>query len=287
MAATAPANAGRGRSLQGCPGLPPLPRTAAQGNAAIATGRPRLRNACGLRLHTTAAVAAGVDIHGPPTIGRLREWYAAMHACSALRVHHRTDRKWSACLSGVALLWLLAGSAHAASVYRCVDAHGNLAFQDVPCAAHARQQEVAAVPQPLIGSVGERIADAPPARRTAAAKPKPVPRRPMRTPRPKPDAAWECRAANGEVFYRHTSCPASVAGDGVVRERYVEHRNGTRTRTGRGAWGPIPVHGAKVTRSEACRRMQSVAAAGRDGHLRDQVASTYDRLMGRDPCNGE
>lgn len=205
------------------------------------------------------------------------------------RIHKPVGQKrhrgaWPVLAAFAVLPWLMGGEAHAAPVYRCVDMHGNLAFQDTPCPAHARQQEIAVAPQALIGNPGERIADAPPPTRTPAAKAAPT--RSTRAPRAKPETAWECHAANGEVFYRHASCPSTVAGDGVVRERYIEQRNGTRTRTDRGAWGRVPVRGTRVTRADACRRMNAAAAAGREGHLRDQRVSTYDRLMGRDPCSG-
>jgi hypothetical protein len=86
------------------------------------------------------------------------------------------------------------------------------------------------------------------------------------------------------VFYRHTRCPASVPGDGVVRDAFVERTRGSATRNRRGAWQRVPVHGRKLPRAEACRLIQSPAAAVRDGHLRDERVSTYDHLTGRDPC---
>lgn len=194
------------------------------------------------------------------------------------------------CLS---LQWLPATDAHAAAIYKCVDARGNLAFQDMPCATPGGQQQLTTVGQPLIDAAApppsvDPAATGSSSRRTGARSARaPAPARPSGS-RKKSAAefSWECRAANGEVFYRHARCPSTVAGDGVVRERYVEHRNGPRTRTDRGAWGRVPVHGTKITRAAACRRMDAASTAGRDGHLRDQRVSTYDRLMGRDPCMG-
>jgi hypothetical protein len=46
----------------------------------------------------------------------------------------------------------------------------------------------------------------------------------------------------------------------------------------------VPVRGVKIPRAEACRRIHSAGAAVRDGHRRDATVSTYDHLMGRDPC---
>jgi hypothetical protein len=99
--------------------------------------------------------------------------------------------------------------------------------------------------------------------------------------------SWECRAADGEVFYRHKRCPSSVPGDGLVRSRYSEKMSSRHTGGNRNAWSRVRVHGVKVPRAEACRRIHSAGAAVRDGHLRDADVSTYDHLMGRDPCDDD
>lgn len=194
----------------------------------------------------------------------------------------------------MALLWLAAASAHAAPIYKCIDARGAIAFQDTPCATHVRQAEISAVGQPLIDAAALPSAAAPsPARspgkrsntrgpRAAAAiKPKAHSRK-SGAPR-----SWECHAADGEVFYRHDRCPGSVPGDGVVRTGYAEQRSRTHPRARQDAWQAVPVRGTPIPRDEACRRIRSASAAGRDGHRRDAEVSTYDRLMGRDPCNGD
>jgi len=187
---------------------------------------------------------------------------------------------WLVCTT----LLLLGFGARAASVYRCVDANGRLAFQDTPCATQARQRKLDVQPQPLIGAPGEhaaRIAATPHKRSVARVRKKSA-----RTTRAKPATSWECHAVDGEVFYRHTRCPGSVPGDGTVRSGYAEKMQSSRTRSRQGAWGRVPVHGKKITRAEACRRIHSAGAAGRDGHARDETVSTYDHLMGRDPCSG-
>ena len=192
-------------------------------------------------------------------------------------------RTWLARAGLFLLPWVAVASAHAASVYRCVDAHHRIAFQDAPCAAQTRQRKVDLQPQPLIGAPGEhaaRMATAMHPRDTARSR-----KKPRQAARAKPAMSWECRAADGEVFYRHTRCPGSVPGDGTVRSGYAEKRSSSRTRNRQGAWGRVPVHGKKITRAEACRRIHSAGAAGRDGHARDETVSTYDHLMGRDPCN--
>lgn len=172
--------------------------------------------------------------------------------------------------------------AQAASTYRCVDARGNLAYQDVPCAAGARQSEIELAPQPAIGR-GEATTHAP-AGTPRRARTRGTTGRATRAPRAQPALSWECRSADGEVFYRHTRCPASVAGDGVVRNAFTERTTRKARRNPRGAWQRVPVHGRRLSRGEACARIQSPAAAVRDGHLRDERVSTYDHLMGRDPC---
>lgn len=184
------------------------------------------------------------------------------------------------------LLCVMAG-AHAASVYRCVDAHGHRAYQDTPCTTQARQSKLDLQPQPLIGAPGEHAAHAAAATRSRThsrvhAKHASAAARKRKTD---PPTSWECRAADGEVFYRHTRCPGSVPGDGTVRSGYAEKVSSSRTRSRQGAWGRVSVHGEKITRAEACRRIHSAGAAGRDGHARDETVSTYDHLMGRDPCD--
>lgn len=179
------------------------------------------------------------------------------------------------------LLWCMAGAAHAA-IYKCVDAHGRTTYRDTPCAAHARQTKLDVVGQPLIDANAPRPAPAP-----RVAGPRTSARRGTSTRRvPKPTMSWECRAADGEVFYRHTRCPGSVPGDGTVRGRYAETQSSERTRNRHDAWSRVRVHGVRIPRSEACRRIHAPSAAGRDGHARDESVDTYDHLMGRDPCRG-
>jgi len=193
-------------------------------------------------------------------------------------------RTWLVHAGCFLLLWAIVASAHAASVYRCADTQGHLAYQDVPCATQARQRKIELEPQPLIGAPGEHAARVAAATHHRAAMTRSR-KKPMHAARAKPATSWECRAVDGEVFYRHTRCPGSVAGDGTVRRGYAEKVSSSRTRSRQGAWGRVPVHGRKITRTEACRRIHSAGAAGRDGHARDETVSTYDHLMGRDPCD--
>ena len=178
---------------------------------------------------------------------------------------------------------MMAAGAHAATVYRCTNHAGRVAYQDNPCAALTQQHAVDLSPQPLIGNITMHAHDAtaqPHHRASTRSRPHRA-----RARRIKPATAWECRAANGEVFYRFTRCPGSVPGDGVVRND-VQSDSNPRARSRHNAWSRVRVHGVKVTRTEACRRIHSVVESSRDGYLRDANVSTYDHLMGRDPCTG-
>lgn len=205
----------------------------------------------------------------------------------------RTRRKRRVCWPLLVLL-LAAFSAHAESVYRCVDAHGATAFQATPCGARARQAEVELRQQPLID------ADAPVATmssvqmiRTGPAYHLPKHSRARRSDRVrsrKQAISWECRASDGEVFYRHARCPHSVRGDGIARsddgaQPRLTRSHGKRARI-RDAWSPVPVSARKVSRADACRQINAAAAVDRDGHARDEQVSVYDHNVGRDPCSG-
>lgn len=207
-----------------------------------------------------------------------------LHGATASKRWHRA---WLAYAIVPALLWM--GGAHAASIYKCVDAHGHLAYQDTPCAAHVRQHKLDVQPLPTIGDPSEVAASKRALSRYVRAPSKVRAGRGTRSSsrpaRDKTETSWECRAADGEVFYRHTRCPSSIPGDGTVRAAYADKQSRENTRGRRNAWSRVRVHGEKVPRTEACRRIHSAGAAGRDGHLRDETVSTYDHLMGRDPCS--
>lgn len=187
------------------------------------------------------------------------------------------------CAISTLLLWVAAG-AHAASIYKCVATNGRVAFRDTPCATHARQTKMSLAGLPLIDPGTPR--HRPSRRPRTSSKRSRAPHRRARAHRHSAPTSWECRAADGEVFYRHTRCPGSVPGDGVVRTRYAETLRASHSRKRRNAWSRVPVHGVKIPRSEACRRIHSAGAALRDGHRRDAHVSTYDRLMGRGACAG-
>lgn len=196
----------------------------------------------------------------------------------------RTFHQWVCALA----LCVAASTTCAAPVFKCVDAHGHLAYRDTPCAARATQTRIDLQPQPTIGDAGEVAAERArnvsiPHRRRTIAHPR---RHSARHTRSKPRMSWKCRAADGEVFYRHKRCPGSVPGDGTVRIHYAATTSGNQSRRHRSAWSSVRVHATRISRTKACRRIHGVGASSRDGHLRDATVSVYDHLMGRDPCIG-
>ncbi|MFO1507751.1 MAG: DUF4124 domain-containing protein [Lysobacterales bacterium] len=175
--------------------------------------------------------------------------------------------RWVAALAGLAL-----GSAavigHAGPVYKCVGLDGHLAYQDTACAEGQHQHEVTGLPVDP-----PRAATA-----THSTAAKQAPSREThhhagrRSAPPKVVMSWECRAADGEVFYRHSRCPGSIRPDGAVRAgRHARSSSVSVTAT------PIP-------RTQACQRLRAAGAIGRDGRARDESVSTYDRNRGQDPC---
>lgn len=206
-------------------------------------------------------------------------------------------RSWLNCSGLAALPWLLCVSAGACAgaVYRCVDAHGQVAFQANACPARMRQTAVEIREQPLIDPGAPAAMISPirmkheagaPHRARAHPRMRGVSRRASGHKKKEP-LSWECRAGDGEIFYRHTRCPHSVPGDGVMRSTgtYVTGR-GHGKRRGRNAWSPVSVHARKVPRSEACKQINAVAAVDRDGHAHDERISAYEHDVGRDPCSG-
>ena len=160
-------------------------------------------------------------------------------------------------LAGLLLLALLTAlPAQAQSVYRCRDAQGALAFQDKPCKAGQAQSEVAIEPAPAYVASPDYAVDKP-ARASRGVRESTR----MSTRKAEP-MSYECRAENGEVFYRHGRCPATIRG------------------VGRGAASSTVTSNA-IPRAEACARMAHSSHAGRG---RDETVSTYERNLGRDPC---
>jgi len=152
----------------------------------------------------------------------------------------------------------LSGLVHA-QAWQCRDGSGHVAYQDHPCAAGTQERRIEFAPAPTPQPSPAYRLPAP--HRAGAA-------RIVRSASPAPmERSFECRASNGEVFYRHGTCPASIQ---------VRDTSGARRGTTTSAVSATP-----LSRREACRRMQATGRAGRE---RDQSFSTYERNLGRDPC---
>lgn len=168
-------------------------------------------------------------------------------------------------------VWLIlsaVGSAQAAPVYKCLGADGNVAYQDRPCAATQRQASVELAPAPPPAPSPDYGVAVP------AGAARGVSRGVSRAARAEPQS-YECRAANGEVFYRHSACPKSIAGTRLESAANRRQRGGPES---------IPVSAVPLSRGEACKRLASAGSIGRRGRERDERVSTYERNQGRDAC---
>jgi hypothetical protein len=167
----------------------------------------------------------------------------------------------------VLLLLGFAGGVRAATVYKCTDA-GGVAYQTLPCSAQQSEAVVPIAAAPAHAKSPEYAVERATELRARATK----------ASRSEPQAmSFECRAADGQVFYRHASCPHSVAGDGSATGSAAH-------RTSRGSGGSVPVSSSRIPRDEACREIHAAGSIGRAGHQHDENVSTYEHNLGRDPC---
>lgn len=177
-------------------------------------------------------------------------------------VRARVGGWFGRCLAGVAVVGL-STTVSAQVVYRCRSADGTVAFQDRACAASQVQSEVAIDPAP---------ASAPPPAHARDERPPHVARAPRASRRPAHvraagiDRSWQCRGADGSVFYRHAACPKSIPA-----------RAGAKAKN-------VGITAVPVARSDACRELRRAGAIGRAGHEHDEAVSTYEHNAGRDPC---
>jgi hypothetical protein len=89
--------------------------------------------------------------------------------------------------------------------------------------------------------------------------------------------SYECRAANGELFYRHGACPKQITAKSKSSGGNARKRGASDTQT-------YAVSAQPLARGEVCRQMARAGSIGRAGHERDESVSTYDKNLGRDPC---
>ena len=170
----------------------------------------------------------------------------------------------------VLLLLVLAGGVRAAPIYKCTDPQGGIAYQQLPCSTGQHESAVEITPAPAYAKSPEYAVDR---------APSPALARAARVSRHEVQAlSYECRTADGQVFYRHASCPHSVAAT-------ASSGGAAPGRGSRGGGGSTSVSSSRVLREEACSRIHSAGAIGRSGHQHDENVSTYDRNLGRDPCH--
>lgn len=180
---------------------------------------------------------------------------------------------------GILLIASYAAHAHAGSVYRCVDSRGAVTFRDAACAESAQQTVVALAPAPKYAASPEYAVDRDtPTRVTNRARhPGTASRREIASG----GSSYECRTADGQVFYRHNSCPHSVA---ALDQGGATHR-GRGGAAKSAAAKSVAVTSTRISRDEACYELRRAGAAGRRGHDYDQDVSTYDKNLGRDLCH--
>lgn len=175
---------------------------------------------------------------------------------------------------------LLAGYATGAraEVYRCTDARGAVTFQDRPCVVAAAQTRVVLAPAPAYTASPQYATK----RETTTRQ---VPRAAhahtaSRSGESAGAASYECRTGDGQVFYRHSACPRSVAAVDQGPSAHLGH--GARTKGA--AAKSVAVTSTRIARADACYEMRRAGAPGRSGRGHDQDVSTYDKNLGRDPC---
>lgn len=153
---------------------------------------------------------------------------------------------------------------HAESVYKCRNADGAIAYQDHACATGAAESQPEIAAPPPVAPSPDYGRDTRDVRRPVHA---------AQATRERHEAvSYECRAANGELFYRHGACPGRITADAGAGKR------------GRGTSTTYAVTSEALPRDEVCRRLAAAGSIGRAGHARDESVSTYDRNLGRDPC---
>lgn len=185
--------------------------------------------------------------------------------------HRHRPLRWYEWLL-VLLLLTLANGARAASVYKCVGTDGSIAYQGLPCAQPQQTRVIELDAAPAYQASPRYAVERPLEQARGAA-----PRRQARYLRSDEPSSYECRAADGQVFYRHGACPHSIAAERVTTAS--SRRGGTRASA-----GTVAVSSRRVSRDEACAQIHAAGAIGRAGREHDEDVSTYERNLGRDPC---
>lgn len=166
---------------------------------------------------------------------------------------------------------LLAGlsaslTAHAGQVYRCVDAHGHVAFQDQRCARDARQQRLDLPAPPPASTRPVWTLPPAPASRTAPAASAPTASAPPRAVPP----LYACvNTVNGEPYFADAPRPPYRAPLGMVGAiqqplgEVYDARTGTHGSTPESMHGqstPTLAGGNLVWVSDPCQRLSDTQA---------------------------
>ena len=185
---------------------------------------------------------------------------------------HGRSMRWYEWVLMLLLLGLVAG-VRAESVYKCTNAQGDIAYQAQPCAAAQQQTMLVIAPAPA-HAAAPQYAVARRSERTASRSPR-VAQPELARSEPRQATSYECRASDGEVFYRHGGCPRSIAA-----------ANGGHGKRGKGRAGDasVSVSAHAIPHDEACVQMHRAGAIGRAGREHDEEVSTYERNLGHDPC---
>ena len=180
--------------------------------------------------------------------------------------------RWYEWLLALALLTLAAG-VRAETAFRCDASDGAIIYQAHPCAADQRERRMAFDAPPSVVTAPDYAVTAPPRSSSHAATRETAN---VTHVRAGDDRSYECRASDGEVFYRHAGCPHSLPGAPSAGKGRGAHPGDAKTH--------VTVSARPVSRSEACAAIHRAGAIGRDGHAHDEDVSTYERNLGRDPC---
>src|SRR5512143_1070248 len=108
----------------------------------------------------------------------------------------------------ILLLLGLASGVRAGTVYKCTNTHGDIAYQAQPCADEQRATVIDIPPAPPLAPSPQYAVDH---ERTGRASRGAARARSGGQREAAPPISYECRAADGQVFYRHGSCPHSIS----------------------------------------------------------------------------
>jgi hypothetical protein len=176
----------------------------------------------------------------------------------------------------ILLLLGMAGGVRAASVYKCTSAQGDVAYQSQPCPDAQQATVVEIAPAPAFAPSPHYALDHDETARTART----ATRSRSGERREAAPVSYECRATDGQLFYRHGSCPHSIPAGHARSSSSSSHGKGA----GRGSGATVSVSAQRIAREDACHEIQRAGAAGRAGHEHDEVVSSYEHNLGHDPC---